>query len=41
MSGTYFILATILVIWIGVFLYLVALDRKLNRLGREVSRHEK
>ena len=40
MSSTYVVLAAILVIWLGVFFYLVSLDRKLNRISREMKRHE-
>jgi CcmD family protein len=35
MSGTGFVLSAILVIWLGVFFYLVSVERKLNRLTRD------
>ncbi len=41
MNPTYAILIAIMVIWVGVFLYLVALDRKLDRISREMKRHER
>jgi CcmD family protein len=41
MNPTYAILIAILVIWVGVFLYLVALDRKLDRISREMKHHER
>jgi CcmD family protein len=41
MSSTGYILAAILIIWVGVFVYLLALDRKLSRLQREVERRER
>jgi CcmD family protein len=40
MNSTYVVLAAILVIWLGVFFYLMTLDRKLNRIRREMKRHE-
>jgi CcmD family protein len=40
MSGSAFVLAAILVIWLGIFLYLVSVERKLNRLARKVDRNE-
>ncbi len=40
MNSTYITLAAILIIWLGIFFYLVSLDRKLNRIRREMSRHE-
>lgn len=40
MSEHSMVLVTVLVIWLGIFLYLIALDRKVARLGREVSRNE-
>ena len=40
MNSTYVVLGAILVVWLGVFFYLVSLDRKLNRISRELSRHE-
>lgn len=40
MSGTGFVLSAILVIWLGVFFYLVSVERKLNRLNRKVNSHE-
>ncbi len=40
MNSTYVILIAILVIWLGIWIYLVALDRKVSRLDREVKRHE-
>ena len=33
MSGTGYVLAAILVIWLGVFFYLVSVERKLNRVA--------
>lgn len=40
MSGSGFVLTAILVIWLGVFFYLVSVERKLNRLNRKVNSHE-
>ena len=40
MNSTYVVLAAILIIWLGIFFYLVTLDRKLNRISREINRHE-
>jgi len=40
MNGTVIVLAAVLVIWAGVFLYLLSLDRKLSRLSRKVERNE-
>ena len=40
MSGSAFVLAAILVIWLGIFVYLVSVERKLNRLARRVDRNE-
>ena len=40
MSGSGFVLSAILVIWLGVFFYLVSVERKLNRLNRKVNFHE-
>ena len=34
------ILSAILIVWLGVFAYLMALDRKVSRLTREWSRRE-
>jgi len=41
MSGTQIVLGAVLVIWLGVFLYLLALDRKIQGLARKVERNEK
>ncbi len=35
MSGAGYVLSAILVIWLGVFIYLVSVERKLNRVIRE------
>jgi CcmD family protein len=35
MSGAGYVLSAILVIWFGVFIYLVSLERKLNRVSRD------
>jgi CcmD family protein len=40
MSGTMYVLTAILVIWVGIFLYLLSLDRKVKKLEREVATHE-
>jgi CcmD family protein len=40
MSGTGYVLSAILVIWLGVFFYLVSVERKLNRLSRKVHSDE-
>lgn len=40
MSGSGFVLSAILVIWLGVFFYLVSVERKLNRLNRKVDSNE-
>ena len=40
MSGSGFVLSAILVIWLGVFFYLVSVERKLNRLNRKVNSNE-
>jgi CcmD family protein len=40
MSGTAYVLGAILVIWLGVLFYLVALDRKVSRLEGKVHRDE-
>lgn len=40
MSDLYVVMTTVLVVWVGVFLYLVSLDRKVARLKREVDRNE-
>ena len=40
MNGTGFVLSAILIIWLGVFFYLVSVERKLNRLNRKVNSHE-
>ena len=40
MNGTAVVLGAILVIWLGVFFYLVSVERKLNRLNRKVNSHE-
>lgn len=40
MNGNGVIFGAILIIWVGIFLYLVALDRKLGRIRREMKRHE-
>ena len=40
MTGNAVIFGAILIIWVGIFLYLVSLDRKLNRIRREMNRHE-
>ena len=40
MSGSGFVFSAILVIWLGVFFYLVSVERKLNRLNRKVNSHE-
>jgi CcmD family protein len=37
-NSTLLILVAILVIWLGIFLYLWNLDRKVDRLGRKVDR---
>ena len=39
-SGTYVVLGAILVIWLGILGYLVALDRKVGRLSRKVKNDE-
>lgn len=41
MNDIYVVMLTVLVIWVGIFLYLVVLDRKIARLGREVNRDER
>jgi len=38
MSPLYVVMITVLIIWLGIFLYLIGLDRKLSRLGREMDR---
>jgi CcmD family protein len=38
MSGAGYVLSAILVIWLGVFIYLVSVERKLNRAMRERDR---
>ena len=35
MSGAGYVLSAILVIWLGVFIYLVSVERKLNRVMRD------
>jgi len=35
MSGAGYVLSAILVIWLGVFIYLVTVERKLNRVMRD------
>ena len=35
MSGAGYVLSAILVIWLGVFIYLVSVERKLNRVIRD------
>lgn len=40
MSGTMYVLTAVLVIWVGIFIYLMALDRKVKRMEREVETHE-
>ena len=35
MSGTGYVLSAILVIWLGVFIYLVSVERKLSRAIRD------
>ena len=40
MNGNGVIFAAIMIIWVGIFLYLMALDRKLSRIRREINRHE-
>jgi CcmD family protein len=40
MNGTTVILAAVLVIWAGVLAYLIALERKVNRLERKAKRDE-
>ena len=37
MSGAGYVLSAILVIWLGVFIYLVSVERKLNRAIRDQS----
>ena len=37
MSGAGYVLSAILVIWFGVFIYLVSVERKLNRVIRDQS----
>jgi CcmD family protein len=34
MSGAGYVLSAILVIWLGVFFYLISVERKLNRVIR-------
>jgi|GEM_PF-1088240 CcmD family protein len=34
MSGTAYVLSAVLVIWLGVFFYLISVERKLNRVAR-------
>jgi CcmD family protein len=34
MNDLYVVLITVVVIWLGVFVYLVSLDRKVSRLSR-------
>ena len=38
MNGTYVVLTAVLVIWIGIFLYLVSLDRKVRALDAKLDR---
>ena len=40
MNDTYIVMIVTLVIWLGVFLYLIGLDRKVSRLTKEVERNE-
>ena len=40
MSGSGFVLAAILIIWVGIFVYLVSVERKLDRVARKVDRNE-
>jgi CcmD family protein len=40
MNGTTVILTAVLVIWLGVLVYLAALERKVNRLERKAKRNE-
>lgn len=40
MTDNSVVFGAILIIWVGIFLYLVALDRKLSRIRREMNRHE-
>jgi CcmD family protein len=34
------VLSAVLIVWLGVFAYLVALDRKVSRLTREMRQRE-
>jgi CcmD family protein len=34
------VLCAVLVVWLGVFAYLMALDRKVSRLSREMKQRE-
>ena len=40
MSGAGYVLSAILVIWLGVFIYLVSVERKLNRVIRDQAFRE-
>ena len=40
MSDLYVVMIVTLVVWIGVFLYLLGLDRRVSRLARETKRRE-
>ena len=40
MNETYIVLGAILIVWLGVFGYLVALDRRIRRVGRKVGNDE-
>jgi len=41
MSGAGYVLSAILVIWLGVFIYLVSVERKLNRVIRDQAFRDK
>lgn len=40
MNGSLVIVSAILLIWFGVLIYLISLDRKVARLSRKVGRDE-
>lgn len=40
MTGTAYVLTAILVIWLGIFVYLISIERKLNRLARKADHNE-
>jgi CcmD family protein len=35
MDANYIVMAVTLVIWVGIFLYLLSLDRKIAKFGRK------